>query len=79
MRRPITVIHEPPHRGSAEGLHYTVDIYDANGNYVMLLAQLRHLKPAMAAYEAYLIEMRDETIFLRQGARVVRRSDRPEG
>ena len=27
MRRPVTVIHEPPHRGSAEGLHYTVDIF----------------------------------------------------
>lgn len=79
MRRPVTIIHEAPHRGEAEHLRYTIDVYDGAGNYVMLLAQLADLAPAKAAYMACVEKYPDQRVFLRHGARVIRRSDKPEG
>lgn len=77
--RGVEIEHMPTQRGSADHLRYTIDIYDAAGSYVMLLGQLADLAPARAAWRACVEKYPDQLMFLRYGARIIARSDRPEG
>jgi hypothetical protein len=81
MKRPgIRIIREPyvPPRPTVENLRYSIDVYDANGNLIEVLGRLADLEPARAAFKACCAKDPDKHIFLRQGARVIRRSDEPK-
>jgi hypothetical protein len=58
-------------------LRYTIDVYDERGNVVQHLADLDDLDPARAAFVSLCAKYPDKLIFLRQGARVLGRSDEP--
>jgi hypothetical protein len=78
--RGVRVIHEactpPPH---VEHLRYRIDVYDERDSLVEVLGRLADLAVAHAAFEAALAKYPDKRIFLRERARVIRRSDEPRG
>lgn len=81
MKRPgIRIVHEPytPARPTVENLRYSIDVYDERGNLVEVLGRLADLMPAQAAFAACVVKYPDKLIFLRQQARVIRRSDEPK-
>ena len=47
-RPPVRVVYEQPKGGSVD-MRYSLDVYDARGNWVELLGQLQDLDPARAA------------------------------
>lgn len=75
-RPPWRVIYEKPERGPRD-MRYSLDVYDARGNWVEQVGQLNDLDPARAAFAALCAKYPDKQIFLRQGAHVLGRSDEP--
>jgi hypothetical protein len=61
-----------------ENLRYSVELFDGRGNLVEVLARLKSIDAAHAAYDVYLTLARepDHVLTLRQKAQVLRRSDR---
>jgi hypothetical protein len=58
-------------------LRYSIDVYDARGNWVEHLAELDDLDPARAAFAALCAKYPAKFIFMRERARVIARSDEP--
>jgi hypothetical protein len=58
-------------------MRYSLDVYDARGNWVEQLGQLQDLDPARAAFVALCTKYPAKIIFLRQGAQTLGRSDEP--
>src|SRR5262245_17194131 len=67
----------PPSRGTLETLRYTVEAYEAD-QLVEILGRETLAAPAIAAYERYVENDRKRVIMLRQGGRIIRRSDRED-
>jgi hypothetical protein len=62
-----------------EDLRYTVENFNSEtGNRLEMLARLHDLDAARAAYDACRIKYPKKLLYLRQGGRILQRSDRPE-
>jgi hypothetical protein len=75
-RPPWRVIYEKPDRPAVE-MRYSLDVYEASGNWVEKLGELNDLDPARAAFAALCAKYPAKRIFLRHGAHVLGRSDEP--
>jgi hypothetical protein len=75
-RPPWRVIYEKPDRPAVE-MRYSLDVYEARGNWVEKLGELNDLDPARAAFAALCAKYPAKRIFLRHGAHVLGRSDEP--
>lgn len=75
-----TTIREPyiPASEATEHLKYTIDEYDRRDTLVEVLGRLYDFDAAVAAFEACVMKYPGKRLFLRHGARVVRRSDEPK-
>jgi len=62
--------------GAVEHLRYSLDVFDERGNLLEALGRLADLAVAFEAFEAAAVKHPDKRLFLREGARVIRRSDR---
>jgi hypothetical protein len=67
----------PPPSGPIETLRYSIEAYEAD-KLVEVLGRETLAAPAIAAYERYAENDRKRLIMLRQGGRIVRRSDRED-
>jgi hypothetical protein len=65
----------PAPRGPLETLRYAIEACDAD-QLVEILGRETLAAPAIAAYERYAENERKRVIMLRQGGRIIRRSDR---
>jgi hypothetical protein len=61
-----------------EQLTFAVEVFDAGGNLLEVLARLHDLDAARAAYAACRLKYPAKLIFLCQGGRTLRRSDRDD-
>jgi hypothetical protein len=61
-----------------EDLKFSVEVFDEGGNLKEVLARLHDLYPARAAYEACRAKYPKKLLYLSQGGRILRRSDRVE-
>lgn len=81
MKRPgiriERVPYEPP-GGVSEFLRYELSVFDESGNLLEVLGRLADLDVALAAFDAAVAKHPGKRIFLRDRARVIRRSDRSE-
>jgi len=59
-----------------EDLGYSVENFSESGNLLEVLARLHDLDAARAAYEACRAKYPKRLLFLCQGGRILRRSDR---
>jgi hypothetical protein len=59
-----------------EDLKFSVEVFDEGGNLLEVLARLHDLDAARAAYGACRLKYPAKLIFLCQGGRILRRSDR---
>jgi hypothetical protein len=62
--------------GYIEQLTFAVEVYDQGGNLQEVLARLHDLDAARAAYDACRVKYPAKLIYLCQGGRILRRSDR---
>jgi hypothetical protein len=62
--------------GYIEDLKFAVDVFDEGGNPQEMLARLHDLDAARAAYTACRQKYPAKLIYLCQGGRILRRSDR---
>src|SRR5215470_15163565 len=62
--------------GYIEDLKFAVEVFDEGGNLQEVLARLHDLDAARAAYEACRLKYAAKLIYLCQGGRTLRRSDR---
>jgi hypothetical protein len=77
-REPRRLASEPaPPSGPTETLRYTIEAYEAD-KLVETLGRETLAAPAIAAYKRYAENDRKRLIMLRQGGRVIRRSDRED-
>jgi hypothetical protein len=74
-RRVVFERNGPP-RGPIEDLRYSIDVFDERGNQLEVLGRVAGLAVALAAFAAACAEYPDKRIFVREGCRVVRSSDR---
>ena len=59
-----------------EDLKYSVENFSESGNLLEVLARLHDLDAARAAYEACRAKYPKRLLYLSQGGRILRRSDR---
>ena len=64
--------------GYIEDLKFSVEVFDEGGNLLEVLARLHDLDPARAAYEACRTKYPKRLLYLTQGGRILRRSDRDD-
>jgi hypothetical protein len=62
--------------GYIEDLNFAVEVFDEGGNLKEVLARLHDLDAARAAYKACRAKYPAKIIYLCQGGRILRRSDR---
>ena len=62
--------------GYIEDLKFSVEVFDEGGNLKEVLARLHNLDAAHAAYRACRAQYPAKIIYLCQGGRTLRRSDR---
>src|SRR5690349_3376902 len=67
----------PPPSGPIETLRYSIEAYEAD-QLVEVLGRETLAAPAIAAYQRYADNDRKRVIMLRQGGRIIRRSDRED-
>ena len=67
-----------PHDHWIESLHYSVEEFSEAGSLLEVLARVRDLDAARAAYDTCRQKYPAKLLFLRRRAQVLRRSDRPE-
>jgi hypothetical protein len=58
-------------------LRYSIDVYDAKGNWLEKLGEIDDLVPARAAFAAFCEKYPDKLIYLRNGARTLAKSMEP--
>jgi multidrug efflux pump subunit AcrA (membrane-fusion protein) len=77
--RGVRVIHEGGNANKTwiEHLRYSLDVFDAGDNLAEVLGRLADLDPARAAFAVACAMYPAKRIFLRDGARVLGRSDEP--
>ena len=73
--------HTPQERGAMtqhwfEDLKFAVEVFDHGGNLLEVLARLHALDAARAAYMACRAKYPKKLLYLSQGGRILRRSDR---
>ena len=61
-----------------EELRYSVEVFSETGNLLEILARLHDLDAARAAYDACRVKYRKKLLYLSQGGRILRRSDRDD-
>ena len=64
----------PPDR-SNENLPYSIDVFDGRDQLVEVFGRLAELDPARAAFNAIVAKYPAKRIFLRNGGRVILKSD----
>jgi hypothetical protein len=64
--------------GYIEDLKFAVEVFDERGNRQEVLARLHDLDAARAAYTACRVKYPAKIIYLCQGGRTLRRSDRDD-
>src|SRR5262249_44982043 len=62
--------------GVIEDLKFAVEVFDEDGNLIEVLARLRDLDAAPAAYRPCRAKYPQRLLYLCQGGRILRRSDR---
>jgi len=62
--------------GCIEDLKFAVEVFDEGGNLLEVLGRLHDLYAARAAYGACRLKYPTKLIYLCQGGRILRRSDR---
>ena len=62
--------------GCIEDLNFAVEVFDEGGNLKEVLARLHDLDAARAAYDACRAKYPKWLLYLSQGGRILRRSDR---
>jgi hypothetical protein len=67
----------PPTDGPNEDLPYSIEVFNAAGGFVELLGRLADLDAARAAFNTSVTKHPHKRIMLRNGDRVIIRSDRP--
>jgi len=79
--RGVRIIREPyePPGVVIEYLRYSIDVFDEGDNLVEILGRLADLAVARAAFDAAVAKYPEKRICLREKARVIRRSDEPNG
>lgn len=78
--RGVRIVHEPyqPPGRVAEHLRYSLDVFDEDGNLVEVLGRVADLAVAHGAFEAAVAKYPDKRICIREKARAIRSSDRPQ-
>jgi hypothetical protein len=71
-------IHFDANQGWIENLRYSVDIFDAKGNLEEVVGRVESLDAANAVYDLACKKYQTKLVYLRERARVLRRSDRTE-
>jgi hypothetical protein len=66
----------PPDRPN-EDLSYSIEVFNAAGELVQVLGRLADLDPARTAFNTFVTKYPHKRILLRNGIRVILRSDRP--
>jgi len=66
----------PTYQHWIEDLGYSIENFSENGNLLEVLARTDDLNAAHAAYEACRVKYPARLLFLSQGGRTLRRSDR---
>jgi hypothetical protein len=61
-----------------EQLQFAVEVFVEGGNLIEVLARLHDLDAARAAYDACRTKYPKKLLYLSQGGRILRRSDRDE-
>ena len=74
--RSITGGLPPPDRPN-EDLPYSIEVFNAAGGFVEVLGRLADLDPARTAFNTFVTKYPHKRILLRNGIRVILRSDRP--
>jgi hypothetical protein len=74
--RSITGGLPPPDRPN-EDLPYTIEVFNAVGGFVEVLGRLADLDPARSAFNTFVTKYPHKRILVRNGIRVILRSDRP--
>jgi len=64
--------------GYIEDLKFVVEEFDEGGNLLEVFARVRDLDAARAAYDACRLKHPKRLLYLSQGGRILRRSDRDE-
>jgi hypothetical protein len=64
--------------GYIENLNFAVEVFDEGGNLLEILARLHDLDSARAAYDACRTKYPNKLLYLSQGGRILRRSDRDD-
>jgi hypothetical protein len=64
--------------GYIEDLKFAVQEFDVGGNLLEVLARLHDLDAARAAYDACRTKYPKKLLYLSQGGRILRRSDRDD-
>lgn len=79
--RGVKIVREPyvPSNRVEENLKYTIEVYDERDNFLERLGRLHDLDAAIAAFKACCAKYPQKLICVKDRARVVRSSDRPEG
>jgi len=79
--RGVRIVREqyvPPDR-VPEDLRFEVAVFDAGDNFIECLGRLHDLDAGIAAFKACCAKYPTKRIFLKDGGRVIRRYDRPDG
>jgi hypothetical protein len=66
------------HGGWIENLRFSVELVRDESNLEEVVARMRDLTMARAAYDLAVVQWPLKLIFLCQGGRILRRSDRPK-
>lgn len=66
-----------PNQAWIEDLKYSIDVFDEGDNLVEVIGRIHDLVPARAAFAAAIGKYPEKHISLRDGARVLGRSDEP--
>ena len=66
-----------PHGGWIENLRFSVELLRDESHLEEVVARMRDLTMARAAYDLAVVQWPLKLIFLCQGGRIMRRSDRP--
>jgi hypothetical protein len=61
-----------------EDLKFAVEVFDQGGNLLEVLARLHDLDAARAAFDACCAKYPKKLLYLLQGGRILRRSDRDD-
>jgi hypothetical protein len=64
--------------GFVEDLKFAIEVFDVGGNLTEVLARLHDLDAARAAYDACRTKYPMKMLYLSQGGRILRRSDRDD-